>query len=240
MSLIGFVAFGNTDMGHLEHTWSLAIEEQFYIVWPILLFITLKLTSLRGAFYASLAGIATSTIARALILSANVRDTQRIYNGLDTRADALLYGCALALGLMSGIIEYSKIRGYIIRALSVVACAWFAYFAYFGKQKGYWLSLYPYTVAGVASAVLLLHLIWNPKSILGFITRNKILVWLGTLSYSLYLWHYPVFRIVRETAGIQYIMPYGFILAVLCAAVSYYFVEKPFLRLKDRISSRGH
>ena len=193
----------------LGHTWSLAVEEQFYIIWPVTLFVGLKLGRRRLALVLILVGLAVTPWREYLVIHGDVAHAMA---GLDTHADALLLGCAVALV----VPKYSAIVGWLgVVGVLLLATAWqFEPNRVFGQ-----LMFVPLvTVAGtVAVAACPAALGWRP------------LAFIGKISYGLYLWHGII---------IWYHAPWPITVAVslVVAVLSWYVIERPFLALKGRFA----
>ena len=217
----------------LEHTWSLAIEEQFYIVWPILfvaLFRRHKVASIRNASIVIVASSALETAGRLLIgQSANL-----LYNGTDSHGGLFLaMGCLLASTLplspcpaLTRLAKLSKaalIPGVAVLVLLITSVRSSASFYYLGGFLVTALAL----VALITSALTL-----------GPLRRALSvapIVWVGRLSYGLYLWHYVMLRCVplilpNATIGSFGTKPLALVLTFGVATLSFYFVERPLRR----------
>ena len=230
-------AFGR-DLGIVGHLWSLSIEEQFYFFWPITLAILLA-RKLSVNLILLLIGFSVVLVnVDRIFLYHGIESFNRIYNGLDTRADALLIGCGL------GLAGYRFVSGRVFVALGLLGASFVGYVLFlaypvpaalqvpFGLTIGG--TLFALGVAFALGAVLA-----NPKSIFARLLRLPPLVWAGRLSYGLYLWHFPVFTFV---AGWFSILPPLRLMALqvigtfVCATVSYYLLERPCLKLKKKFS----
>ncbi len=218
----------------LEHTWSLAIEEQFYLVWP-LVFVGLlawwKRRTPQAVLVVALVGAAAST---ALMLALyDHSDPSRVYYGTDTRATGILLGAALAAVLaMRGPARNHaarvglEIAGWV--GVVVLALAW-------TRLDGQSDTLYQggFLVCGVA-AILVIATVMHPERMaLGTALSFRPLCLLGIISYGLYLWHWPVDLVLdADRTGITG-WPLFFVqtaVAVGIAAVSYRWLERPIRR----------
>ncbi|MBX3263685.1 MAG: acyltransferase [Labilithrix sp.] len=174
----------------LEHTWSLAIEEQFYVAWPLVVALVLvRLGRTRRTLLVVSAGLALVSAARMILLWDPER-TSRVYMGSDTRAAAILAGVVLATVLAPG----TRLRPGAVRALDAagllaaagLGVAWAkldgeSRFLYHG---GFWLTEVA-ALALIACAVV-------PTSLVARALSLRPLVFVGTISYGVYLWHWPV------------------------------------------------
>lgn len=230
-------AFGR-DLGILGHLWSLSIEEQFYLLWPITLAFLLA---------RKLSANQVLLVIGCLIVAVNldriyhyhgIESLNRIYNGLDTRADALLVGCAL--GLFSDRIVGKSVSAALglIGAMFVAYVLFFAYPVPANLQVPFGLTVGG-TLFALGSAFFLAAIHSNPRAILVRWLAVPPLVWTGRISYGLYLWHFPVFTVVGAAFPALQAMQSGAlkVLATFCCAtLSYYLLERPCLNLKKRFS----
>lgn len=225
------------DLGPLAHTWSLAIEEQFYLLWPVVLLILLALTrGDRGRIIHLLVGAAVVGMVWRFVLWHDVSSSvDRIYVGTDTRADALLLGAALSISLTSGRLWTPS------RLLTVVAVAamypfvWFADGTHLQDQ-----SLIGLAVCSVASVVVVAYAATHPARLLAL----PPLIFFGRISYGLYLWQYPAF-VVAGSAAAATINPLGVpamwwavLIAILISVASSHLVEQPILAWSRRWAVR--
>ena len=187
----------------LRHTWSLGIEEQWYLVWPLVLVLVLRVTA--GRRWA-VVGITTALAIGSAVLMAVLfdpgSDPSRVYYGTDTRAQALLLGAALAL-LLARPRQRSRRRRprAVSGAASLVAleCAGILAVVYLGwlwthvADTSTWLYTGGFLVEGVAVAVLIVAATRPYSPILGPVLSVAPLRAIGWISYGLYLWHWPVY-----------------------------------------------
>jgi len=222
----------------LRHLWSLAIEGQFYLVWPPVLLVTLRFVPVR--WVAIGAAVLAVGSAVAMAMSYDVADPSRVYYGTDTRAAGLLAGAALAL-VAAGLTSEGGVAGRSLRArlagwsLELGALAGVALLVamvrYASEYDG---ALYRggFLLVAVATAATIAG-VARPYSWCGRALAVAPLRWVGVRSYGIYLWHWPV----------MVLLPYGTVgltgssLLALQVAVtlglsvlSYRCVEVPFRR----------
>lgn len=231
------VALELAPMSHLMHTWSLAIEEQFYLIWPLLL--TLICRSVKQKHQL---GLCTLIWLALLLFRAWLAhrgaSIERLYCGLDTRADALILGASAAFWY-TGQLHQNKPRigqlTAILIAPAVLILSWFLYDTNFRNPALYYWQM---PVIHICAAVIILHLTCARGGVTRAFCQMPPLLYLGKISYGVYLWHFPVLLLT-----IHYKLPNHFLLlgvlagTVMIASVSFYLVERPALRLKKRLQS---
>ena len=234
----------------LPHAWSLSVEEQFYLVWPVVLFCLLRgRVRRRWIVGLVLAGIAAVSIERRGLLHRGA-PPNRFYFGTDTRLDGLLLGCLLALLAAWDLLPRTERarRGLRVAGL-VAAVALFAHFAC-GRLNVYGLTS-GFLVVGGCTAVLMASLLCQPPPLLNWLLERPLLRWIGRISYSLYLWHVlaywhlaPLVERFLSARGLlhAYSHTLRILLAVMgsliLASLSYYLIERPFLALKHKLDRR--
>ena len=214
-------------MGVLGHAWSLAIEEQFYIVWPAVLLLSMRRR--RGPLVVTVVGIAVSTGLR-FHYAGGVHPSIRAYYGSDTQAASLLIGCLLALLAHRGLREL-RVPAWLLTA---GALSLFAMVLTHGLAVSH--VLVPTIVPWVA-----VLLIWAACCGPGGWLSGAFLGYVGRRSYGLYLWHYPAIALMARATGDS--LGWGVVAvaaAVGIAEISWRFVEQPMLRLKaHRLEGAG-
>ncbi|MBK5305088.1 MAG: acyltransferase [Frankiaceae bacterium] len=216
---------GHAPLGHL---WSLAVEEQFYLVWPLLLLFFLKLPSARRVWPVLVLAIASAALPWFLYDGGAGKN--RIYFGTDTRAVGLLLGAAAAL-----IWHRRRSRGLAARLPGVRAWAG----VLFVSGVAVYLANMPAkfivapTLLGLAVAQIVPYLVDHPTSVLARPLSWRPLTWVGKRSYALYLWHY-LWATWTHPLPVAYGMPIGVAGALLCTVLSWRFVEAPALRYAVR------
>jgi peptidoglycan/LPS O-acetylase OafA/YrhL len=233
-------ALGYPLVSPLGIVWSLAIEEQFYLLWPPVLVVMLRRGARPRRLACGLALAVLSVCAHRAVLWQTGATVTRLYYGTDTRADALLVGCLLGVLAAYDLLPRGASFSLFSRAAAVagaVALCWLA--ATVTWEPG-WLYTGGLTLVACAAAAVILTTVVRPWRPAVVALRLPPLVWFGRISYGLYLWHFPVTRIIypnQDRAPLAGKLLAG-ALSILCAAASYYVVERRFLRLKDRFSRR--
>ncbi|CAA7602805.1 SGNH hydrolase-type esterase domain protein [Acididesulfobacillus acetoxydans] len=235
----------------LGHLWSLAVEEQFYLIWPLLLWLGLRFVRKRGRLVELiLLGALGSALVMALLYQPGT-DPSRVYYGTDTRAFALLMGGALALVWPSRKLSPTlPAKGrFLLDLVGVVALVAVVYMMVATNQ--YETFLYRGgLVLFSAAALVLVGVLAHPAGRLGKIFGGQPWRWLGERSYGIYLWHYPVIVLTSpavNTGGVNVGRALGQVAAsVALAALSWRLVEEPIrhgYRKRKRhpsLSSKGH
>jgi len=223
-------ALTGTDLALLSHTWSLSIEEQFYIVWPAILLCVLALSGggLRWLLILSAVGVFASVAVTQLLVADGA--LVRVQFGSDTRADGLLIGCILAL-----LIVRRQPPKFGVWPAAVALASLAALVAVFVERE--FSFRWGQTLAATATAVLIASLL--QPSWLTRVFSLRPLVFCGQISYGLYLWHFPILYGLTPVLWKQ--IPYWpriiflISLSYLVAVVSYYVVERRFLERKAQL-----
>ncbi len=216
----------------LGHLWSLAIEEQFYLVWPLLLLAGFRwLHSKRAMILATLGVASISALEMAILYSpAPTFNPTRIYDGTDTRAFALLIGAALAMWLPRSR-PFAPVTANARRLLNVVGGA-----ALLGILAMYWgttqYGSFPYQGGMLLLAVLTALVIGvtvHPGSQLRIVLGWEPLRWVGERSYGIYLWHYPVIVLTTPLNAPPNVVRAALQIAatLVIAALSWRYIEQP-------------
>jgi peptidoglycan/LPS O-acetylase OafA/YrhL len=218
----------------LDHTWSLAIEEQFYLVWPLLV-LGLSVRVGRGEelakrVFAVALGGASVLGAWAIALSLAGASSNRIYLGTDTRAPAILLGAALAAAGAARWRVRSTTGRVVLEAGAWAGLGWLAWaFTQLDGQSAL-LGHGGLLLCGVA-AVAVIAAVTHPRpGPAAFALSFRPLCWLGLISYGLYLWHWPVFVwLTPSRVGLSGWSLDGVRIAVslALAIASYFLIEMP-------------
>jgi peptidoglycan/LPS O-acetylase OafA/YrhL len=216
----------------LEHLWSLAIEEQFYLIWPLILwFLIIRMNGRRAWILATLLGAAGSALVMALLYTPV--NPSLVYYGTDTHASALLIGAALALAFPLATLTTTKAA--MTKRLDAIGIAGLAVLAWaVGHFSGSDAVVYPagLLIAALAAAALIAAA--ASRGTVSAITSIAPMRWIGVRSYAMYLWHWPVIALTAAWAGRAADYPATWIaetaITVGLAAASWRFVESPILR----------
>jgi peptidoglycan/LPS O-acetylase OafA/YrhL len=213
----------------VRHLWSLAIEEQFYLVWPLVVLACLRFA--RGRLRVLVGVCVAGVIASVYLMSALFRadDPSRAYYGTDSRAHTILVGCLLALLLLTWkpVSRQAKVAIQVLGVAGALGVAW-AMHTLGDVQPGYYglgSLLFALAVAAVIAAAV------QPG--LGFVRTPlswRPLRWIGMISYGLYLWHWPIdVWLVESRTGIDGTALNALRLAATFgfATASFYLVERP-------------
>ena len=209
----------------LTHCWSLAIETQFYLVYPLLLLILFHLKNGRKIAERTTLILALISVALMWILFKPSGDPSRVYYGTDTRVFSLLTGAFLAFVTQHKKFQKEAARIYdVLGILSLIVLLYMMI-----RVNGYSSFLYRggHAIASVLSAFIILSTL-NEASFLSRALSLFPLKWIGDRSYSIYLWHYPVILFISGGARSGFFITLAeILLSVILAAGSYRFIETP-------------
>jgi peptidoglycan/LPS O-acetylase OafA/YrhL len=249
------VIHGMGSLGALEHAWSLGVEEQFYLLWPLCVLglglVARPASRAAGVLGGSLIGAAVSLAWRVHLWNPHdpFQSVGRLYNGTDAVADQLLLGCALAaaLHLVRGRAGATAGLRRAAGAVGVPALAYLLWIAAFrpggtSVDNTRLYLTYGSTTFALASTLLVASAVLAPATALSRLLATRPLVAIGQRSYGIYLWHYPLIVAVgSDWPGLgrnaQRIVVVG--ATTLVTVASYRLVEQPALRWKRRFERVG-
>lgn len=221
----------------LDPTWSLSVEEQYYLIFfPLLVLLLARVRSTRTVLWVLGAAIAAVAAWRfALTLSPGV-DLHAVYIRTDTRADALLVGPFAAFLVYGGFR-----RGRVFKILTVVASVFVAVMIATSSQNDLWVFRWALLPVDVSVMIVILAITLSQNRVRALLSSAPV-VWVGRISYELYIWHYAIFFTVATRMGASG-MTAGFavVVSVAVAAATHRFVARPFLdrRRRSAVALRG-
>ena len=216
------------------HCWSLAIETQFYLIYPLILLGIYKLVksreegrAKRGLLFAGVTLLlALISVILMIVLFDPQQDASRVYYGTDTRAFSLLFGALLAI-----LWEYQMVPRRLSASVNMVlGSVSFAVLLVMtiaiNGSSNFWYRGGQFF--GTILTVLMVYAVLGRKTWLSRFLSNPVLKWIGDRSYSIYLWHYPIILLISK--GIKaswWIKLIEIVLSVVLAELSYRFIETP-------------
>ncbi len=220
------------DTWFLNHTWSLSIEEQFYLLWPLIL----KLSGPKRGKWAAMAVIIVAPFTRVASYFFLPSTRSRIATMVHTRADSLMVGALLAFVILNEdhLRVLKRLAGsWLIPVASLCFAAIDTLLTV--HFQGQYLLPFGYSLQNLVIGLLIAHVILNDKTTLGRTLNNPAVVHVGVISYSLYLWQQLFLKTTNTT--FTGIFPLNIVCALLAAELSYYLLEKPFLSLRKHFSN---
>jgi peptidoglycan/LPS O-acetylase OafA/YrhL len=224
--------------GFLTQCWSLAVEEQFYLIWAGLLVAALKFGKRRIAYALASIGIVACVANRMNIVLAAPHWTllvaDRAYYAFDTRADALFFGCLLGLIATGGHLENwsqrTKQTVSVVAFASAIVLIWILFAVSVGSRS---LPLVWIPVSEIAAVVIITYFIIQPTGLGTKAIGVSFVVLVGDMTYAIYLVHYPVFIAVSpSTVGWSFwvieVVRMAIVIPIVVA--SWYLIEKPLMQ----------
>jgi hypothetical protein len=229
-----FEAIGRPPL--LQHTWSLAVETQFYVVWPLVLLLVLKYFGKKRIPFISLVIAASSGVALFIVSlsldASNSSSVSHIYFGTDTHSIGLFLGAALAVSWIPQNFTTTVSK----KAQDFIDG--FGFLGFFGIISAFLLideskpTLYKiaFPLAGLCGAAIVMSIV-HPASRFAPVLQHPVLLWIGERSYAIYLWHWVIFQVTRpnlDLAGQQWALYSLRILIVFALAdISLRWIELP-------------
>jgi len=216
----------------LIHLWSLAVEEQFYLIWPLVLWGLLRLFKGRPLpLLSSIFGAALLSTTLMAVLYRVGHDPSGVYYGTETRASGLLIGAALAVvwrPWLSRRRPHPR-RGVLSDGAGLFALGLLVIFFVFATEQGAFLYRGGFLLVDLTTALLIAACVTKSNLTLRTRLGSKPLVWIGQRSYGIYLWHWPIFTVLQpgSLSGVP-LFAVRLIITMAAAAASYRYVETPF------------
>ena len=217
-----YFAFSGRPLATMTHAWSLAVEEQFYLLWP---FIVWRFGANRSILMKGLTATIVIVWCYRWIATLLGFDGTYVFGAFETRADALAIGCLLAVANRERRLPRWLIEKKWLAPVAIIAVSLCSVLGVNGPR-------YSWSLVALGFAVVLIQSIAHARTIWYSFLNSRILHGLGVISYSLYLYHPFAIRL----PGALHTIPIGIAFAIALATASYWIVEKPFLSLKAGLS----
>jgi peptidoglycan/LPS O-acetylase OafA/YrhL len=192
----------------LQHTWSLGVEAQFYLIWPLILLLVLRQfgkAKIPGAalFIAAISGIALLLVSYE-VDAANVSQVSHVYFGTDTHSIGLFLGAALAVSWVPQNLQEQVNRRAqdFIDGIGVIGFVGLLGTFFLINESDPTLYKLAFPLAGLFGCAILTSIV-HPASRFAPILSNKVAVWIGERSYAIYLWHWVVFQVTRPAVDLE-------------------------------------
>jgi|SRR5882762_7866774 len=215
----------------LSHIWSLSLEEQFYLIWPL----TFSVLPMKRCAAMVSASCIVLAVWRGAAISAKLfsYETGVFYMRPYFRFDSILIGAAVVLWLVHSPRGAEKLRN-ILSAIPWIVL-WAALGVWTAMGESLSRSMY-LTIQEFLCAALLAQVVLCNQTRLAALFRSRLLRYFGAISYSLYLWQQLFLVTNTPSWGLLRAFPLSLLLPAVIAIVSYHIIEKPFLRLKDKLA----
>ncbi|MEZ5141943.1 MAG: acyltransferase family protein [Acidimicrobiales bacterium] len=216
----------------LQHMWSLAIEEQWYLIWPPIVFLVLRWKrSPRAVLWLSV-GLCVASMVWMALLFAPGKDPSRVYYGTDTRAQSLLVGAALAAAVACGLRVTTRNGRLALNTAAVAVSAVLAWFWVRTPDTAEWLYTggFLFLALGVGLIIFTVTQAGDEPNPVRTVLSWTPLRALGLISYGVYLYHWPLFVVLNpERTGLTGLglLVLRLVVTLAVATASYFFVEKP-------------
>ncbi|WP_315799423.1 acyltransferase [Bradyrhizobium sp. SZCCHNR1002] len=243
---LGYIAnywyvFDPKTIEDIGHTWTLSTEEQFYLLWPLTFALLVKRFGVNWRLVGAIGAIAAAIWAWRVSLVLGGAEWRRLYTAFDTRADALMAGCAMAVVLrLVPQGAYPKLDRLWPKLAWPLLLYWgtvtFVFWAADGPSMNYYL--FGSMVCGVLPGILVLTMLARSHgTILHRIFEMPVAIFLGRIFYGIYLWHLPILNFL-DSYGLWWPLRLlvGLPLSIVAATLSYALLERHFLRRKSQAS----
>lgn len=209
--------FGVSTAAGAGHLWSLSVEEQFYLLWPLIIIVTMRFRP-SALLWVSVAVFAVS----ASLPAWSGRGYGELYSGTDFRAQQLMAGAILAQLRLSGIVTPATVNHASFRASLALSVLFLVVFLFSLYHREDFLYRGGYTATAVAAALVICFALYTPPHIL----TNPVICYIGKRSYALYLWHHAIAFWLRDLSVVPELV-LGFALSFAAAELSWQLVERP-------------
>lgn len=230
-----------SSMWSLEHFWTLSVEEQFYFIWPCILYFCLRhrpgIAGRMAAAKVAIAVILVSPIIRVVSFRLPVPYLHHS-DMFHMRADTLMFGCVVAL--LQGTPLFERAYIFATKIWWAPPAVIFLSDCLGARFQNYWELPIGITITGIAIAFFLLWCVRNPRSAVGRVLNARLIMHIGVLSYSIYVWqtlflHHSNGTVFGPSLKLISTFPGNWIAILIVAEFSYYVIEQPSLRLRNRL-----
>ncbi|MEO6909830.1 MAG: acyltransferase [Edaphobacter sp.] len=230
-----------SSMWSLEHFWTLSVEEQFYFIWPCILYYCLRhWPGVAGRMAAAKVAIAVILISPVIRMVSFALPIGYLHHSgmFHMRADSLMFGCVAAL--LQGTPLFERVYSYATKIWWIPPAVIFLSDCLQARFQNYWELPVGITVCGTAIAFFLLWCVRNPSSVVGRVLNARPIMHIGVLSYSIYVWqtlflHHNNVTVFGPSLRFISTFPGNWLAILVVAEISYYLVEQPSLRLRNRL-----
>jgi peptidoglycan/LPS O-acetylase OafA/YrhL len=229
-----WIAFDGIGLFYSIHTWSLSMEEQFYVLWPLAFSLLARRFGLSWTMVAAIMAVAIGVALWRAWLTYDGATLNRLHYGFDARADTLLIGCALAVALklvdlgklprLSAALAFSQLPLTLVLAAA----------SQFPLDEHRWYYYVGPFATALIGAIGIAATVQPRRNIMHRVFEYPVAVFLGRICYGLYIWHFPVFIVLRMDFHAPYIVIFlvGWPIAIGLAVASYYLIERHFMRIR--------
>jgi peptidoglycan/LPS O-acetylase OafA/YrhL len=235
------VSASTAAVGLFGHTWSLSIEEQFYLIWPpTLVFLLSRWKGAKHRQHLALAmfGLALIEMVWRFVVDYGPSGVSRAYFGTDTHSDGLLIGSAVALWLSTESARYLR-QSLLLKVAAFVGCVTLSGLVLASDNYRPWGSWLSISLVNVFTGIIIVAVVCSRVPFFGRILSWRFVTWTGKRSYGLYLWHYPIYQIfsVFQLPGSHHrVETYvaEFVVSFVVAGLSWRYLEAPLNRYRKK------
>jgi len=216
------------------HLWSLSIEEQFYLLWPLTFVLLVRFFRMSWTTVVIMVLTAFAFWGWRIYLTLDGAAVVHLYNRFDTRADSLLFGCALAIALkLFDLSSYPRVCKWLAWSLVPISALGIFWGLNIQDQMRWYYLVSP-LMGSIPAVICVAALVQPHRTFMHTIYEHPAPVFLGRICYGLYIWHYPVFSLLRGELQQPYIGVFliGWPIAFGLALASYFLIERRFMRAR--------